>query len=179
MDKVTPENLDNEFLKIKKADNKGKPYYYAERKGTDSVAFILLDKSKPNNKVIGLVKEYKPPICMSMTTAFGGSLDKIGKTPLDIVIDEVREEAGYRVNPNQVQYLGRYFVSTQMNQMCALYMVTVSDKNFIGKTTDDETEKQAEVKWLDIDEIMLGSDWKAITALHKAMYLIQTGAWQG
>ena len=69
---ITEVNV-NKFLKIKKANNFGGDYYYAERLGVDSVAFILYDGGDGS---YGLINEYKPPIEQFMTTAFGGSLDK-------------------------------------------------------------------------------------------------------
>lgn len=48
--------MTNKFLQIKEAKEIcGSPYYFAERLGVDSVAFILKKGDK-----YGLIKEYKP-----------------------------------------------------------------------------------------------------------------------
>ncbi len=63
--------MKNKFLEIKKCENHN--YFYAERLGKDSVAFILYDE---DTRMFGLILEYKPPIDSFLLTAFGGSLGK-------------------------------------------------------------------------------------------------------
>jgi 8-oxo-dGTP pyrophosphatase MutT (NUDIX family) len=151
------------FLTLKQADNFGKPYTYAERKGKDSIAFILWDTKKPV-KQIGLINEYKPPISKWLTTAFGGSIDK-PLPPIDICREEVSEEAGYRVHRDDCVFIGTYFVSTQMNQMCHLYVVLVDDSKFTGRKPQDASEEKAEVTWMNPDEVFATQDWKSITIM--------------
>ena len=149
--------ISNKFLKIKEADNNGTPYYYAERLGKDSVAFILYDRESGR---VGLIKEYKPPIEEYLYTAFGGSMDKEGATPFEIMKDELREEAGYELAAPT--YVGSSFVSTQMNQFCYLYFCDVT-----GIPQNKDIEENAEIVWLTIEDVVRGRDWKAITILTK------------
>lgn len=148
--------MENKFIKIKKSENH--EYYYAERLGVDSIAFILYDK----NKGYGLINEYKPPINEFVVTAFGGSLDK-NKTKLEIVIDEVREESGYIVDSSHIVECGKRFVSTQMNQFCWLYYVDVSKAKYVGRQPENKLESIANVVWID-DKYITNynfQDWKA------------------
>ena len=150
------------FLTVLKA--KGY-YYYAERAGKDSIAFILIDNNKEN--CIGLIKELKPPIGndVFLTTAFGGSLDK--DIPLiEIVREEVKEEAGYLVNSNTFMSLGKIIpvgkvlVSTQMNQFCHLFVVDVTGLSQ-GKRDLDEHEFGSTVEWIEPEDLLTLQDWKA------------------
>ena len=109
-------------------------YEYAERKGKDSIAFILYNRTKQE---MGLRLEYKPPIGTWILGAFGGSMDKEHVSPLQIVQAEVAEEAGYVVKPDDVHFIGKYFVSSQMNQFCYLFVVFVDDAQWIVPTTKD------------------------------------------
>lgn len=155
----------NKFLQIKEADNFGNKYYYAERLGVDSVAFILYDSRDDS---YGLINEYKPPVNQYMTTAFGGSLDKDASKE-QIVKEEVLEEAGYKVSLNNIEYLGKMFVSTQMNQYCHLYIVDITHSKYVGKQPQNETEAHSQVEWFFNKAEMINNltDWKAITILSK------------
>ena len=153
---------DKPFITIKRADGY---YLYSERAGVDSVAFILIDKNK--NK-IGLIQEIKPPLyergIKRLVTAFGGSLDK--NICLEkIVIEEVKEEAGYNVDDKDITYIGETMVSTQSNQMRKGYIVDVTNAKFVGA---DEDEK---IVWLNTKQLFDNSDWKSIFIYTKWIYL--------
>ena len=148
--------MQNKFLQIKKAKNH--EYYYAERLGIDSIAFVLFDRQKG----YGLIKEFKPPIDEFVITAFGGSIDK-DKSLLEIVKDEVKEEAGYTVLDCDILYRGKRFVSTQMNQFCHLYLVDVSGLIPGEKEPETYLESIAKVVWLKYRDVISLDflDWKA------------------
>ena len=152
----------NKYLQIKTYTKKDCNYFYAERLGKDSIAFILRDF---NTGRVGLIKEFKPPIDQFLTTAFGGSLDK--DIPLEAIVrEEVAEEAGYV--DVCVTHLGKSFVSTQMNQFCHLYIVDVTHATKQEPNPQSELEKIASVKWVYPSEVVNGECWKAITILTKA-----------
>ena len=148
------------FLTVKRANSY---FYYGVRGGKDSIAFILKDKNK--NKY-ALISEEKPPLfedgITHLTTAFGGSID-CDNTIEEICLFEVFEEAGYDVRLDDIEYLGDVLVSTQMNQMCHLFIVDVTD---YYKSLP--IEGGTEVMWLSKEEIINLQDWKAITILVKA-----------
>lgn len=152
--------FDNQWLKV--YDNNG--YLYSERKGKDSIAFILSDSI---TGLIGVIKEFKPPINDFLVTAFGGSLDKPDKSPLEICIEEVREEAGYEVTDKHIQYKGKVMVSTQSNQFCHLFQVDVTDLELKERQPENDLEAMAEVVWLPRWRVSELQDWKAITILRK------------
>ncbi len=162
--------MPNDFLKIKKVDNYGSDYFYAERLGVDSIAFVLLNIDRINRNAedfVGVIHEFKPPIQQSLTTAFGGSLDKDYSDLTDIVKAEVLEESGYKVKDENITPLGRVFVSTQMNQFCHLFAVEVREYQFEGRKPENSSEAAAEVKWLKAEEVHELEDWKAFTILSR------------
>lgn len=152
------------YLKIKSW--KGR-YFFAERLGINSIAFILYNKKK---KKFGLVREFKNPIDSFLITAFGGSLDNENKNKLDILIEEVKEEAGYKINKKRIYELGKIFVSTQMNQFCFLYLIDITGLKYSGKTTNDKIEKLSETIWLDYNKLFKLYDWKSLIIVQKAIF---------
>lgn len=160
----------NPFITVKKA----RGYYeYVERGGIDSIAFILLNRK---NNTFGLIKEAKPPMDeimgrrVQMITAFGGSIDS-KKNPFEICQEEVKEESGYVVSiENNIHYVGKTLVSSQMNQMCWLFLVDITDikktekaEYELQKEKDIKENGQDEVIFMDYDSLMSNMDWKSIT----------------
>lgn len=159
----------NKYLNIKSTTRSdGSEYYYAERFGKDSVAFVGIDYYADS---ILLINEYKPPINMFLPTAFGGSLDK-NKPLNEIVREELFEEAGIKLDGDtwdlNIKYVGKSFVSTQMNQWCYLYLVDVSEADTILRTTQDNTELISSPIWIKKSAIKYLDDWKANMILIKA-----------
>jgi len=140
-------------------------YLYAERLGKDSVAFICVDKDDHDNVLLN--KEFKPPVDEFVWGAFGGSIDK-KKSHEEIVIDEVKEEAGYVVTKDDVKEVGKCLVSTQMNQYCYLFLVFVDRSAVQEREPENEIEAMAETKWAKQDDIADLNEWKPITILSKA-----------
>ena len=160
------------FLTVKKA----RGYYeYSERPGKDSIAFILFDSNR--DKPFGLIKESKPPMDerrgeeVKMVTAFGGSID-MDKTYQTIGQIEVVEEAGYIVPLDKIHSCGQTLVSSQMSQMCELFLVDVTDiektelAEYEYKDADDEFVGNATV-WMDGLEVLENMDWKSIVICTK------------
>lgn len=153
---------DNKFLNIKEVkdpDNHVNGYQFAERRGTDSVAFICYDAKR--DRVL-VNKEYKPPVDEFIIGAFGGSLDK-DASKVAVVVAETKEEAGFVVTQEDVRWVGRSFVSTQMNQYCYLYVVLVDADNQEEREPENAIEAMAETQWINPEEVMFLDDWKAIT----------------
>ncbi len=149
--------MKNKFLEIKKCENHN--YFYAERLGKDSVAFILYDE---DTRMFGLILEYKPPIDSFLLTAFGGSIDKSCSLE-QIVKDEVEEESGYK--NARINYLGKAFVSTQMNQFCHLFIVNITNAEQGKPRPENNIESKASVVWVSRKDIISGDCWKAATIL--------------
>jgi len=162
---------DNKFLNlysVKDPENHVSGYQYAERRGIDSVAFICYDVK--TQKFL-LNNEYKPPVDLFMCGAFGGSMDKSGKTAIEIVKEELREEAGFQVNDSDIFSIGEYFVSTQMNQFCYLYLAIVNREKQGERHPENKIEAMAETEWLTVNEVMETMDWKAIAIMSKAKWM--------
>ena len=152
------------LYKIQDPENNVNGFYYAERLGKDSIAFICYDE---DSETFLLNQEVKPPIGSMVLGAFGGSIDS-NKTPLQIVSGELKEEAGFEVGFDQIKYVGRVLVSTQMNQYCYLYLVFV-DKNKQGiRCPENEIEKMALISWHSLEELAQLEDWKPIVIIEKA-----------
>ena len=150
------------YFKVKQTD---KWYIFGERLGKDSLAFILYDKE---SQEFGLIHERKPPLGTDVfrTTAFGGSFDKDIEMA-DICIEEVKEEAGYTIQRGNLDYLGQVLVSTQMNQMCHLYLVDVTGLE-AGERDLQEGEYGSKVVWMPLQRVLNLQDWKAPTIIVKA-----------
>ncbi len=96
--------------------------------------------------------------------AFGGSLDK-DTDHIGIVKAELKEEVGFE--DGDILPLGRAFVSTQMNQYCYLFMVTVDSSTIGEREPENAIEAMAAPQWLSAADIVNGDDWKAITIMFK------------
>jgi 8-oxo-dGTP pyrophosphatase MutT (NUDIX family) len=156
-DKITDHKFVN-LYKITDPENHVNGYMYAERLGKDSIAFICYDEGL--GKVL-VNKEYKPPVNEFITGAFGGSLDKDVSLE-EIVRAEAKEEGGFS-DIKEIQPIGKFLVSTQMNQFCHLYLVHV-DRNDEGeREPENAIEAMAETIWIDESEVFALNDWKAIT----------------
>lgn len=161
---------DNKFLNlysVKDPQNHVNGYQYAERLGINSIAFICYDRK---TKMFLLNNEYKPPVNAKLLGAFGGSIDK-DKTHQQIVVDEVKEEAGFEVSHADIVFMGGYFVSTQMNQFCNLYLVYVDRAKQGERQPENKIEAMAIPTWMTEDEIMRAMDWKAITIISRAKWM--------
>jgi len=168
--RIVKQLTNNKFVNIKEIrdiENHVNGYQFAERLGVDSVAFILWDDEY---EMFLLNKEYKPPINEFILGAFGGSMDK-DKTPEEIVIAEVKEEAGFIVNKEEVVYVGEVLVSTQMNQMCKLYLVKVNREDQDEREPQNAIEAMAETEWVLWDDELLSGlrDWKPLAIILKAI----------
>lgn len=154
---------ENKWMKVKQTPS---GFTFAERLGKDSIAFILYDVDK---NLVGLVSEYKDPIDKFVLTAFGGSIDKEeyrSKTGIiNLVKDEVIEESGFTVSENDIKYVGKALVSTQMNQFCLLFIVLINKDKQGERTTTNPTERLAEIHWVKPSILFSTSlkDWKAPT----------------
>jgi 8-oxo-dGTP pyrophosphatase MutT (NUDIX family) len=164
---------DNKFLNIKEVSDSDffvKGFQFAERRGVNSIAFICFDKI---SGLFLLNRELKPPVGSFVLGAFGGSIDK-DKTLDEIVLDEVREEAGFSVDKEQIKALGKVLVSTQMNQWCHLYLVFVNKDEQEERHPENRVEELAKISWHYEADIWELEDWKpmAIVSMAQAQLLI-------
>jgi len=159
--RIVKKLTDNKFLNLKEVKDPEKGvggYQFAERRGTDSVAFICYDAAED---LVLINREYKPPTDEFILGAFGGSIDK-DKSLEEIVQAEAKEEAGFEVALADIKHVGRSFVSTQMNQYCELYVVMVDMDEQQEREPENAVEALAETKWLRPNLLSTLDDWKAI-----------------
>jgi len=168
----------NSFLTVKKA----RGYYeYSERGGINSIAFILYNSV---TREFALINESKPPRDeienkeVRMTTAFGGSIDS-EHTYKEICQIEVLEESGYEVPMSNITSVGTTLVSSQMSQMCELFLVNVSGIEKTHKAEYEQPDGSADhefggnsVIWMNSDDLMKNGDWKST-------YILAMSIWKG
>jgi hypothetical protein len=137
---------------------------------------------------VAVLNEYKDPIGIFVTTAFGGSIDdrKYHRDLRTLVVDEVEEESGFKVDFTQIHYHdkvlckivvvlywfgnNRFFFklsppsclgSTQMNQFVHLFSVDVQRQaRHSEPTTDNAVEQLSTVLWIDRNDVFGLQDWK-------------------
>jgi hypothetical protein len=165
--RIIEQITNTKYLNLKKVidpDNHVGGYFFAERLGVDSIAFVCLDRI--SNRYL-LNNEYTPPTNEFLIRAFGGSLDK-KMSRNSIVKEEVQEEAGYTVTDDMIHEVGSVFVSTQMNQRCFLYLVDVTNGKKTGRIPENQVEQMATELWRKEIDIIKGDDWKSIVIIEKA-----------
>jgi 8-oxo-dGTP diphosphatase len=101
-------------------------FYYAERKGKDSVGVFLIRKTGDRTYEV-LIRQQ--PLCIDPADELAlypcpitGGIDG-EESPAVAAVREVYEEAGYSVS---VIPLGSYIVGTQINETCHLYYADVT-----------------------------------------------------
>lgn len=135
------------FLSIKKADP---PYFYAERKGRDSIAAFLINNEK-------LLIRYQPLPQFSDNELYPcpvtGSMDE-REIPLKTALREVEEETGYSVYGLPFQDLGSFIIGTQTNEVVFCYAWDVSHLSDPRTPTGDGGihEAMSENRWMTYNE---------------------------
>ena len=159
------------WLKVFKAvdplDKDDEGYFFCERVGIDSVAFLLLDR---NNK-------RKPFICLEQFSsshgkfvkgAYTGSLDKDEKSIEEIVQEEVKEEAGFEVELDAINSLGKMVVCSHSSEQVNLYLVDVTNVQWAGKAPENKFEANMRQIKMNEDEIKKHCEWKAQMIIQRA-----------
>lgn len=140
-------------------------YVYAQRAGTDSVAFVLYDYSRFSRSA-GLLKSPHPPRDTMKLGAFTGTIEP-GMSPLEVVVMECREEAGFEVPAVRVSPVGVYNASTQSNERVHVYAVNVMEIRQQERKPQDDYERQSEVVWGSFQHWSASGnldDWAAVLA---------------
>jgi hypothetical protein len=159
--------FDSPWLKVKTSGG----HIYSERKGIDSVAFVLIALNASDERRIGLIHEYKDAIGRFLVSAFGGSIDdeKYHNDLRALVKDEVIEESGFTVENKAIEYHGKVLVSTQSNQFCHLFSVEVDKLKQGERTTTNPAELKDSVTWVTMKDVKDLEDWKAQAIIMRRM----------
>lgn len=135
-------------------------YFYCERKGKDSVAFLLLDRDNLDKPFICL-EQYSSSYDQFIKGAYTGSLDKEDKSIEEIVQEEVKEEAGFNVEMDMINALGNMVVSSHSSERVNLYLVDVTGLQWEGKAPENIFEKNMRQIKMNKKEVFKHCEWKA------------------
>ena len=138
-------------------------FQYLERKGTNSVAIILIRYNSENsgNWWKCLVRWQPLPLDnTSDQTLFPcpitGSIDE-GEDPKDCAIREVEEETGIVIHDRKdIWEIGNYIVGTQTNETVFMFMAFLEDglpEKVRGKGDGTFFENISENEWRDFEEL--------------------------
>jgi hypothetical protein len=158
----------NPFIKVMKS---GRGYFYAERKGKDSIAVLVYRRNEAGG--IDVLIRMQPLVFNQ------GAVDKIKKTGydhlprnilvpcpvtgsitgkydnfMDYVVEEIKEEVGHVVKGDDVKSLGFYYVGTQTNEAVHCFSCDVTGKEQVKAEGDGSYwENISTNKWYPIDNI--------------------------
>lgn len=150
----------NEWCTLKSIEKNDEDYYFLERIGVDSVAFILFD-SKKRGTPFGLINQYRGNFGEWQIGCFTGSLDKPELTLPQIVVEEVKEESGFIIDESNVNFISCECAGSQSNERVHLYLVDVSHAELGETEPESEHEENTDTLWLDEAGVMSSDDWKA------------------
>lgn len=136
-------------------------YYFSERAGKDSVAFLLYDQSREGANPWGVLTQWHGPLCRFSPGAYTGSLDKEALQIEEVCQEEAMEEAGYHVGLERITYLGAQTVSGQCNEECHLFVVDVTGMQPAQIQPENEFEANCEREWWTTGRVLAQADWKA------------------
>ncbi len=160
--KVSVHQKLNEWFTIKKIEkNNGESFFFAERAGVDSVAFILFDASRPDGKNFGIIEQYRGNYGQFHKGCYTGSLDKPELSIEEIVVEEVLEEAGFEVTLDRVAYISKEFCGSGTNECVHLFMVDVTGIPQGETQPESIFEENTENLWVDHNGLLACHDWKA------------------
>lgn len=141
-------------------------YDYAERKGKDSIAFVIFNE----NGDVFLLNQYNPAIDSWVCGAFTGSIDPESSLQ-DILFNELEEEAGLKEDDIiTTAFIGKTVVCTQMNQYCYLFAVRVKDTAKLFNNTPDHRELKNSIEFFKVTDVpyrVIGEDWKSYVIINE------------
>lgn len=160
-------------------------YYYVERAGVDSVAFLLLDRLHflPDQKtsyptmVYQVLTQWHGPTNKFRTGAFTGSLDK-DKPLNEIVADEVNEEAGFFLNGqhDRIIFMRSCILCGNSNETVHLFLVDITGLSQQPRPAENIFEANTQRTWMTQQQIFSETeDWKAHMIVHAHRYQLMSG----
>lgn len=160
------------IVKVEHPEQSGNAYYYAERLGKNSLAFILKDEEKEKCAVL---KQFSSQENNFKVGCFTGSLEKEDLDVVEHLVEEVKEEAGYDVVIEEVEdrikYVGMFPLGGITNESVYLYVVDVTGLKQKLKEPENIFELNTDVMWIDKSDLIKLNDWKANIIAYK--YLLK------
>lgn len=141
-------------------------YYYSRRAGKDSVAFVLYDATQV--KPYQLLAQWHGPLKKINLGAFTGSIDKPGLSPLEHLLEEIKEEAGYTVSAARATQVGYEPVSSQTDECVYLYVVNITGLTPHRKTPENLFEANTQRYWCTAAAALRHGEWKSKVIVHAA-----------
>lgn len=148
-------------------------YFYVQRLGTNSVALIFYDADNKTHPWI-VLEQFNSPIKQYVRGAFTGSLDKPDLDPIDTIVEEALEEAGFTVTRDQVHVVGFAPVSANTNEQVHLAVVDVTGVTRQAKEPENLFEANTKLIALSTERLLLTCEWKAVMTCYN--FLRETDA---
>jgi len=142
---------------IRRGDSAENYYFYSQRKGKDSIRFILYDKSRP--KPFCLLEHFEASRNEILQTAYSGSNDK--PLPLiEICREEVNEESEFTLEDTERITLVRPMgLGSQTNEVAYLYLVDVEGLPNTPMVPENEYEENVNHIWMSLEGVKTKGDW--------------------
>ena len=142
---------------IQRGDSPENHYYFSQRKGKDSVRFILYDKSRP--KPFCLLEHFESSQNKLVIGAYSGSNDK-DKSLIDICMEEVNEESMFDLeDTSRITLVKPLGLGSQTNEIAHLYIVDVEGLKETSMNPQNEWEENVNHIWMSLEEVKRYGDW--------------------
>ncbi len=102
----------------------------------DAAAMLYIDE----RDIAYLTKQFRPAIGEEVLAVPAETLDKPGKTPLEVIVEGLEEECGVRISSNQVKYIGR-IISTDGHDTERVYLYLAYGKGQKVSQRLEDSEK--------------------------------------
>lgn len=151
-------NEGKKFLSIvRRGDSDKNHYFFSQRKGKDSIRFILYDKSK--QKPFCLLEHFEASRNDVILSAYSGSNDK-QKPLIEICKEEVNEESMFDLeDTNRITLVKPMGLGSQTNEIAYLYLVDVQGLTETEMNPQNEWEENVNHIWLSLEEVKQKGDW--------------------
>lgn len=154
-------------LEIKDPQGEYGSYFYVQRMGQNSVAFICYDptRQEADGRLL-ILRQWHGPLSVFVDGAFTGSLDKEDKSVLEILSEELVEEAGIHFSSldhlkNSTAYKGAHPVSANTDEMVHLFIVNVSTATKKPIQPENIFEANTRRFWTDRKYIQSKCEWRS------------------
>ncbi|WP_029608470.1 NUDIX domain-containing protein [Mycoplasma simbae] len=145
----------NDWISVYESE---KGFTYCQRKSINSIAALLYRKNKDKYEFLIHYQplpeiEEKQNWDDLYACPITGSIEP-DQSPLECVINEVFEEAGYKITPNNIKVENFAIATTQMNEKVFNFLVEASNLEQFPFSTDGSIfESVAQNKWVSETEL--------------------------
>jgi len=172
--------LDNNWLSVKKItypERKVPGYVFSHEASCNGhkVAVLPYRYNEKGIRQYLLRNEYTP--CwdeeeLVISSITGGVIDN---DPVKTCVEELEEEAGYRVNPLKLQHLGKCFGVKSADTIYHLFTIDLTDVVQGKPTTTDSQEQESYCYWTEDADIVFAEDPLVSVMFVRLESLFKTG----